>query len=102
MNKNVRPFNLVKDIINSCSLDISYFYDDLIFSDHNIFILQFDDNSPEVLNLYFNKDCEFDTKISLKDNLYREAEDRGIIMQDRGQFFLEEDQEKKEITIHYE
>ena len=102
MNKFVRPFDIVKDIINSCNLDISYFYDDLIFSDHNIFILQFDDRSPEVLNLYFNKECEFNTKISLKDNLYREAENRGMIMQDKGKFFLEEDQSKKEITIHYE
>lgn len=102
MNKNVRPFNIVKDIINSCSLDISYFYDDLIFADHNVFILQFDDKHPEVLNLYFNTDCAFDVKINLKDNLYREAEDRGMIMQDCGKFFLEENQENKEITIHYE
>jgi len=102
MNKRLRPFDIAKDIISVCGLDISYFYDDLIFADHSLFIIQFDDNNPENFKLYFNKDCELDNKISIKDKLYEEAEKKGIQMRDEGTFFLTEDAESKEITIHYE
>lgn len=102
MNKYVRPFDVVKNIINSCNLEISYFYDDLIFSDHNIFILQFDDEKPELLSLYFNRDCDHKTKNNLKVNLYKEAEERDMLIQYKGLFYLEENIKDKEITIHYE
>lgn len=102
MNTRIRPFDIAKDIINLCGLDISYFYDDLIFSDHSLFILQFDDENPERMKLYFNRDCEIDKKIKLKDNLYKEAKKRGINLMDEGNFHLKENPETKEITIYYE
>ena len=43
-----------------------------------------------------------DKKIKIKDQLYKEAEGRGMVMFDEGKFHLSEDVDSKEITIHYE
>ncbi len=102
MNTNVRPFDKVKDIINKTGLDISYYYDDLIFSDHSLFIIQFHDKDPEILKLFFNKDCEFDKKIKFKDILCKESEKLGFLMLDEGTFYITENPENREISIHYE
>ncbi|QEN03852.1 hypothetical protein EW093_03760 [Thiospirochaeta perfilievii] len=102
MNTRFRPFDTAKDIINACGLDISYFYDDLIFSDHSLFILQFDDHRPEVIKLFFNRDCELDKKIEIKDKLYKEGLERGIALMDEGMFFLRDSHETGEISIYYE
>lgn len=102
MNKRVRPFDIAKDIINLCGLDISYYYDNIIFADHSLFILQFDNKKTEIINLYFNRDCELSVKIKLKDKLYEEASKKGINMMDEGTFYLTENSDSKEISIHYE
>lgn len=102
MNTRIRPFDIAKDIISLCGLDISYFYDDLIFSDHSLFIIQFDDENPEIFKLFFNRECVLNKKIKIKDKLYEEAEKRGINMRDEGTFFFTEDMKSLEISIHYE
>ena len=102
MNNRYRPFDLAKDIINEAGLDISYLYDDLIFSDHSIFILQFDDKNPDLLKLYFNRECNLDNMLEIKNKLYAASEPRGMRMQDEGKFYLTENLENQEISIHYE
>ena len=98
MNTRKRPFDIAKDLINSCGLDISYYYDDLIFSSHSLLLLQFDNDNPEVLQLYFNKDCEADKEKSIKELLGKESKSRGIIIVDKGKFHLTENTETQEIT----
>jgi hypothetical protein len=45
---------IIKD---ACDLDISYAYEDLVFSEHGLFIIQSIQDNPSVLNVWFNKDC---------------------------------------------
>lgn len=101
MNKRVRPFDLVKEMMNVCGVDISYFYDDLIFSDHSMFIIQFVDKSPELLKLYINRDMDHGKQVDMKDYLFREAEKRGFIMMDEGRYYLTDNPETQEVSIHY-
>jgi len=46
---------LIKD---ATGLDLAYAYDDLVFPEHTVFFLQFNDNNPSSLNCFFRKDCE--------------------------------------------
>lgn len=50
---------IVKDIVESIGIGISYAYDDLIFVEHNAFILQFAENDNE---LFFHINSEADKK----------------------------------------
>ena len=54
---NLRPLGIVKTIVESAGMGISYAYDDLVFLDHNAFLLQFTDNDKEIL-IHANSEAE--------------------------------------------
>ncbi|MBA3004408.1 MAG: hypothetical protein FP813_11260 [Desulfurivibrio sp.] len=45
---SLKPLGMVKTIVEAAGMGISYAYDDLIFLEHNSFLLQFTDNDHEV------------------------------------------------------
>ena len=44
-----RELGLVREALTAAGMDISYAYDDLVFLEHNGFMLQFTDNPHELL-----------------------------------------------------
>ena len=45
---NLRPLGRVKELVESAGMSISYAYDDLVFLDHNGFLMQFGDDGKTV------------------------------------------------------
>ena len=45
---SLKPLGMVKNIVEAAGMGISYAYDDLVFLEHNSFLLQFTDNDREV------------------------------------------------------
>ena len=43
----LKPLGIVKEVVESAGMSISYAYDDLVFIDHNAFLLQFTDKDGE-------------------------------------------------------
>jgi hypothetical protein len=73
---NIEFFNLekVRFIIKDGSgLDIAYAYEDLVFSEHGIFIFQFDATSDNTFFCWFNKDCLENDRISILNSLIKSA-----------------------------
>ena len=69
-------FNLEKVrfiIKDGTGLDIAYAYEDLVFSEHGIFIFQFDSISTNTFFCWFNKDCIENDRISLLNSLIKSA-----------------------------
>jgi hypothetical protein len=54
---NLKPLGIVKTIVEAAGMGISYAYDDLVFLDHNAFLLQFTDNDQEIL-IHANREAE--------------------------------------------
>ncbi len=46
---SAKPLGMVKQIVEEAGMGISYAYDDLIFLEHNSFLLQFSDKDQDVL-----------------------------------------------------
>ena len=46
---SLKPLGMVKTIVEAAGMGISYAYDDLVFLEHNSFLLQFTDNDHEVM-----------------------------------------------------
>lgn len=44
----LKPLGKVKTIVEAAGMGISYAYDDLVFLEHNSFLLQFTDNDREI------------------------------------------------------
>jgi len=51
-----RPLGLVKNIVEAIGLDITYLYDDLIFIEHNAFLLQMGSEKNEEIGVWFNEE----------------------------------------------
>lgn len=45
---SLKPLGVVKDVVEAAGMSISYAYEDLVFLEHNSFLLQFTDNDREV------------------------------------------------------
>lgn len=56
---SLKPLGIVKEILESIGIEISYAYDDLVFVNHNAFLLQFADNKDQII-LHVNCETEED------------------------------------------
>ena len=54
METSIRPLGTVMQLLEELGHEVTYAYDDLVFVNHDGFLLQFD-NTGSVLNLYFNQ-----------------------------------------------
>lgn len=54
---HLRPLGTVREIVESAGMAVSYAYEDLIFLEHNGFLLQFTDKEQEVL-IHINEDAQ--------------------------------------------
>ncbi len=78
-----------------------YAYDDLVFSNDAVFIVQFDAEDENKLKLFINKDCiesEFDR---LKTELNKKAQQKNMEMLYSGKFELKAKEDSEEIEIAF-
>ena len=97
----IRPLGKVKELVESIGLDISYAYDDIVFSDHSLFILQFNDNNPNLLTLYFNIDCEEEEQASVQSKLIMAAKSFGLTIQYKSTFALTQVENEENLQIEF-
>ncbi len=95
------PLGKVRDIVQSTGLDISYAYDDLVFSDHSVFILRFDKENPERLYLYFNQDCNTEEAKLLEKRLLVSGKIGGFEVINSGLFSMKQTEGKEELEIKF-
>ncbi len=53
----MNPLGIIKNIVDEAGMGISYVYEDLVFLEHNSYLLQFTDNDQEVL-VHKNSEAE--------------------------------------------
>jgi sRNA-binding carbon storage regulator CsrA len=53
----IRQLGIVKEIVESAGMGISYTYEDLVFIEHNAFLLQFTDKGNEML-IHVNQEAD--------------------------------------------
>ncbi|HIJ79787.1 MAG: hypothetical protein OEY01_13815 [Desulfobulbaceae bacterium] len=53
----MNSLGVVKNIVEAVGMDISYAYEDLVFLEHNGFLLQFSENGQEVL-VHVNREAD--------------------------------------------
>lgn len=104
-NKNkVRFYELEKArfiIKDACGLDIAYAYEDLVFSEHGLFIIQFDEQSEKIMNCWFNKDCIETDQINLINSLVNTAKLNQIEITYKGKFEMIQKDNEEKIDIHF-
>jgi len=97
----IRPLGEVRDIVQVTGLDISYAYDDLVFSDNSVFILRFDNEVEKKLHLYFNSECNTIESKVLEGRLITAGKIGGFDIVYSGLFSVSQLEEKEEIQIKF-
>lgn len=100
-NMELRPLGITKDIIEEMGLSITHMYDDLVFIDYNPFLIQFDDNKPSSLKIFFNIDCKKDVAENLEQQLKNAAEKKKFSIINSGHFEMKQKEGTEEIELKF-
>ncbi len=101
MNNELRPLGKIMDIVGTLSLDVTYAYDDLVFIEHNAFMLRFDKNIANKVYLHFNIDCPLTDAKKIETSLMTSAKQEGVELIPDNNFNLISDNERKELKIEF-
>ncbi|MCF6188817.1 MAG: hypothetical protein L3J49_15235 [Desulfobulbaceae bacterium] len=74
-----RELGLVREVLTAAGMDISYAYEDLIFLEHNGFLLQFTEKQHELL-LHKNSEADEHTLAGAIDLLQLKAAETGLTL----------------------
>lgn len=86
---------------DGCGLDIAYAYEDLVFSEHGLLIIQFDGRSADTLFCWFNQDCIEADRHSLFKSLTTSATLNGINIIYKGKFEMKQKEDTEEILLNF-
>lgn len=89
---------VVKD---GTGLDIAYAYEDLVFSEHALFIIQFDGQSTTSWNCWFNQECNAPDRIALLKSLATSANLNNVQLTYKGTYKISQPEEKEEIILKF-
>lgn len=104
LSNDVLFYNLEKVrfiIKDGCQLDVSYAYEDLVFSEHSLFIIQFVKGSPTDLFCWFNHECSENYQTALFESLELTARLNDMHLIKKGTFCLKDKPETEEIDIEF-
>ena len=97
----LRPLGIATEIIEETGLNVTYNYDDLVFVEHNPFLIQFDDGNLKNLNLFFNIDCEEQAAQQLASQLKKAASQREFTITPSGKFEMTQKENTEELDIRF-
>jgi hypothetical protein len=96
-----RPLNKVSSVMQHVGFEPGYAYDDLVFSDNAVFLIQFHSRDATRLILYFNEDCNKNVAMQLESGLKEAAHKEGFSIDTKGTFSLSQEQGDEDINIRF-
>lgn len=91
MSVPYRPLGLIANCFEACGYTISHTYDDLIFFEHNAFLVQMGEQGKEVL-LYFNVESSEGSREELTPPIIAAGAKEGLEIRPAGLYRLESDE----------
>lgn len=98
---SLRPLGVAQEILADLKLAIVYAYDDLLFVEHNTFLVQFDDEVRTNFRVRFNVECEAATAARLEQALTAAAKARECTIENCGRFELVAAEGAKEFQVRF-
>jgi len=90
METALRPLGTVMTLIEKLGHEVTYAYEDLVFINHNDFLLQFDAADPNALDLFFNTECEAAKADEVAGRMIPEGIQKGLVIRRKGAYTMTE------------
>lgn len=97
----LRPLAIVKNIIEAMGLDISYAYDDLIFVEHNAFLLQMSNEKGEDVGVWFNQSSNPEDRPTILSQLQEEGRSHFLNMTEQGLYSIDNDEANQSFQLKF-
>jgi hypothetical protein len=82
-----RPLGLIKEMIDTIGLEVTYVYEDLVFIQHNAFLVQMGEKGEDI-GVRFNTESNPQARSELINRLSRAASPLNLIVTEQGLFQL--------------
>jgi hypothetical protein len=90
METALRPLGTVMTLIEKLGHEVTYAYEDLVFINHNDFLLQFDATDPNALDLFFNTECDATEVDEVAGRMIPEGIQQGLLIRRKGTYTMTE------------
>jgi hypothetical protein len=90
MDTALRPLGTVMELVEALGHEVTYAYEDLVFINHNDFLLQFDATDPNALNLFFNTECDAGEADGVAARMIPEGIEKGLVIRSKGTYTMTE------------
>jgi hypothetical protein len=95
-----RPLGLIATLVEALGLQVTYAYDDLVFIEHNAFLLRMGDEGEDVY-LYFNTASDPQERKNISRQLSAQAIHKGLVIHELGTYEMNPaDSENLRIQFH--
>lgn len=95
-----RPLGIIKSVLEQTGFSISHCYEDLVFVNHNAFLLRMESKGSEI-SLLFNVDSDEDKRRAIASQLNRHGNDSKLNIAQRGLYRLVPDEKSQTIAIEF-
>lgn len=95
-----RPLGLIKEMIDTVGLEVTYVYEDLVFIQHNAFLLQMGEQGEDI-GVRFNTESTPQARIELIARLERAGSPLNLIITEQGLFQLSHEEGEENFQIEF-
>ncbi len=95
-----RPLGLLRQVIDTTGLEITHVYEDLLFIEHNAFLLQMGERGADV-RLYFNTESAVDRRQEIASQLGEGGKTLGLHIERTGTFRMAQDEESEQLRLEF-
>lgn len=103
-NKNIIIPNIEKIrfiIKDATSLDVMYAYEDLFFAEHGVFLIKVCDNNQNLLECFFNLDCDVHNSLIILEKLMTSSQLNGMTLLNKGKFDMKQDKGEQTFSLTF-
>jgi hypothetical protein len=95
-----RPLGILKTCLESLGFEITHCYEDLVFVEHNAFLLRMEANGPEV-SLFFNTESDLDKRDEIELLIKDEGKLHKLVISRSGTYQMTADEADGTISIAF-
>ncbi|GAK51095.1 hypothetical protein U14_02337 [Candidatus Moduliflexus flocculans] len=100
MSVPYRPLGYIREIVASLGLDVTYVYEDLVYVQHNAFLLQMGERGEDVF-LYFNTESAPGERDAITEQLRKIGVTRQLQIQRKGTYTMTQIPDEENIRIEF-
>ena len=95
-----RPLGLIASFLESAGFDVSYVYEDLVFPNHNAFLLRMERKGEEI-SVFFNEESDLNSRNTILKQLKEVSPQIGLKLSGKGCYRMISDEKTRTIDIEF-